>query len=259
MIDRYKFYHRISKMLKAVFFSSCCFASFNTVSADWNPDYLKPGCDQILLEDVQFQQLKTTVISCLENTWCSKEKATLIMDLVRIERPQTCVDIGAFMGWTLLPVAATLKYLNHGQVYAIDAWSNKEAILGLIDEDPNKNWWGEMDMQAVYNTFIHNVNTWNISSVCQVLYKPSRNAIHDINSIDFLHIDGNYSEAGSYEDVSLYLPKVKKGGYILYTNIGWIVDSKMPRIKAFQLLLDSCEIVSIIDNNNSFLVRKLTD
>ena len=40
-------------------------------------------------------------------------------------------------------------------------------------------------------------------------------AISQVQRIDFLHLDGNFSEEGSTLDCRLYLPKVIPGGYVL--------------------------------------------
>lgn len=59
------------------------------------------------------------------------------MDVVYTTRPGVCVEIGAFTGSSVLPVAATLKYLGAGKIFAIDAWSNEEAVRYLSPNDPN--------------------------------------------------------------------------------------------------------------------------
>jgi len=39
--------------------------------------------------------------------------------------------------------------------------------------------------------------------------------------IDILHIDGNHEEESSCKDVELYLPRVKKGGYVWFDDANW--------------------------------------
>ena len=85
--------------------------------------------------------------------------------------------------------------------------------------DPNIQWWGSLDMDAIYHQFIIAVrplDKWYIP-----IRQRSEEAVHQFSeeSIDFLYIDGNFSIIGSFLDAVLYFPKVKKGGYI------WINDA----------------------------------
>lgn len=237
-------------LLLLIFFSGGVFP-------DWNPDYLRKDFDKSVLEEKGFQKFKNRVLRAVENTWCSNQKANLLMDLVKLERPDVCVEIGVMSGDTFIPVAATLKYIQHGKAYAIDAWSNEEACLHLLDDDPNKPWYAQLDLYGLKQSYEIKVRKWKLGATCVCLPEPSRTAIHSLKTIDFLHIDGNYSEEGSLEDVRLYLPKVKHGGYILYSNIHWSANGRTPRIKAFQLLLESCEILADIDDRSTYLLRKL--
>src|SRR5690348_4614810 len=112
----------------ALFFSSTLVFSISPLHSDWDPEYCFPDDDISVLDDFIFKNLKEDMVSCLKNSWCSKEKIQLLMDLVYMTKPEVCVEIGAFTGSSVLPVAATLKYLQHGTMIAIDAWSNAEAV-----------------------------------------------------------------------------------------------------------------------------------
>lgn len=247
-------------MKKIIFIFAALFASY-TLQADWDPDSIigEEGVEPSKeLQNPSFTKLKEDVSHFLKGSWCSKEKSDLLMDLILLTKPQRCVEIGAFTGSSVLPVAATLKYLGTGKVYAIDAWSAGQAIKNLENDDPNKVWWSHVDMKAVYTQFGQMVRTWGVTSYCVPVCKPSNLALSVIpESIDFLHLDGDYSEVGSTEDVKLYLPRVKSGGYILLSNLFTMVKNKQPKLKAFCTLLDSCEIVAEIERDNAVLFRKL--
>jgi hypothetical protein len=72
-----------------------------------------------------------------------------------------------------------------------------------------------------------------------------------VDEIDVLYIDGNHTESLSALDVSLYLPKVKSGGYIWFNDSLW-----GERQLAIDLLLDACDAIKIIDNGNCILFKK---
>lgn len=233
-----------------------CACVFVQGSAEWNPEYCLMDDDITVLQESRFMDVKTRVCAALQNSWCSSEKAQLLMDLTMVTQPKVCVEIGAFVGSSVLPVAATLQLINAGKVYAVDAWSNSVACRYLEDNDPNKAWWSTVDMTAVHGMFDHMVQQWALENVCVVMQNPSVEAINLLDEIDFLHIDGDYSPKGSMEDVTAYIPKVKSGGYILFSNLYTMVNGKQPRLKAFCKLFDSCEMVCSIERDNAVLFRK---
>jgi hypothetical protein len=239
---------------KKVIIVAVCMMSFNSLPAAWDPDCI--GIDQNVLEDQNFKSLKENVVESLKNTWCSAEKANLLMDLIYMIKPKVCVEIGAFTGSSVLPVAATLKHLGKGKIYAIDAWSNDVVIRNLEMNDPNRTWWAGLDMNNVYSAFQHLMDHWSLLDFCEVMCKPSEEAAVYVKNIDFLHLDGDYSEIGSRKDVDIYLPKVKSGGYILLSNLLVTINGKQPKSKAFSTLYDACEMICEIERNNAILFRK---
>jgi len=86
---------------------------------------------------------------------------------------------------------------------------------------------------------------------CLVLRSTSEQAVAAIGDIDILYLDGCHDEAVAAQDVKLYLPKVRPGGYI------WINDSLWAALQpAIDLLLESCDFVKLIDGGNCILFRK---
>jgi hypothetical protein len=203
-----------------------------------------------------FQKLKNRVADYLAGSWCSKEKAFLIMDLIATEKPKVCVEIGVFTGSSFLPMAAALQYVKDGKAIGIDPWSNEEAIKHLPASDPNTKWWSQVDMGVVRKIFDKMVQDWDLTPFCHVIAESSENAFSHIESIDFIHFDGNFSEEGSMQDVVLYLPKVKSGGYILLSNVCLSVDNMQPKVESFFHLLDECEVVFELEGGNAYLLRK---
>lgn len=202
-------------------------------------------------------QLEQTIVSALKGSWCSEEKAKLILECVITNRPQVCVEIGPFTGSSTLPMLAALRYTNHkAQAYVIDAWSNEEAVRGLPKDDPNAIWWASLDMRAIKNQFTQTVNRWSLTSYVQVLHMSSERAVSLLPSINFLHLDGNFSAEGSSLDTRLYLPKVVPGGHILISNVLTMIGNQATKMKALWPLFESCELVSEIENGNALLFKK---
>lgn len=233
--------------------------TFSIAQAEWDPEFSLDSVDQAALDELDnpaFGILKDNVLKYLNGSWCSPEKTKLLMELVLLTKPNVCVEIGACTGSSVLPVAATLKYLNHGKIFAIDAWSNAEAIKHLEEDDPNRPWWAQVNMKDLYEKFLYMESAWDLWPYCLPIRSPSNIAVNQVDEIDFLHLDGDYSIKGSLEDVNLYLPKVKSGGYVLLSNLFTMVKGKQPKLKAFLALFDSCEIVAEIERDNAVLFRK---
>ena len=201
-------------------------------------------------------ELEQKVLNCVKGSWCSEDKARLIFELVVATKPEICVEIGAFTGSATVPMLAGLKYLKNGRAYVIDAWSNQEAIKGLPEEDLNTQWWAQLDMNSVKNQFNQTMAQWSFTNLFQVLEMSSKDAVSKIPHIDFLHIDGNFSEDGSLVDSQLYIPKVASGGYILLSNALVMIAQKPTKMKALGPLFDQCDIVYEIENGNGLLFKK---
>lgn len=162
--------------------------------------------------------------------WCQETKANRLMDFIYTHKPQVCVEIGTFGGATTFPLLLALHYLSQGHLFTIDAWKNKPAIFGLNSNDPNYLWWKKVDFSPIKTEFLTQVKKWEFQSRCTIIDKDAAKAVAAFQdaSIDFLYLDGNFSEKGSLQDVTAYFPKVKKGGYI------WLNDAnslaKLPSV-----------------------------
>lgn len=232
---------------------------FYPLQATSNDDQDQTRIDEFLctIENQSFKDLKKKIYNHIKNSWCSEQKVDLTMDTIALIRPEVCVEIGSFTGSMTLSIAATLKHLRHGKLIAIDAWSNEEAIKGLDSNDPNYSWWKSVDMKLTKKIFDNTIHQWGLGPYCNVIILRSEDAIHAIEEeIDFLLIDGNFSEQGSLQDVQLYLPKLKQGGYVLLSNLFLETKGHLPKMNTLWLLMDHCEVVCEIENSNTVLFRK---
>lgn len=190
-----------------------------------------------------FERLKVKTLQEQPHDWNSKTIVYLIMDLIHQNKPDVCVDIGAFSGGITLPMARALKFLNHGTVYAIDAYSNEVALKGVLPVDSNYNWWSKLDLKATRKSLEKSVNALNLNKHVKLLVMTSEEAAKEISVIDFLHIDGALTEEVTTQDVDLYLPKVKSGGYILVSKPFLMINKDLSRMSAVFKLFDYCDLV----------------
>ncbi|HSW71949.1 MAG TPA: class I SAM-dependent methyltransferase [Chlamydiales bacterium] len=224
---------------------------------DWDPEYCLPNCDLSILEDPIFQALKTDMKEVAKYKWGSVHKVDLLMDLIYLTKPEFCVEIGVFKGASAIPIATALRYNMMGNLLAIDAWSNAVAIQNMAYDDPYRRGWSTVDLEGSYQTFIQELRSRSLLTLCDVLCTSSENAILFVeDSIDFLHLDGDQSEKGSLQDVELYLPKVRSGGFILISNLFVTVGGKGLKMKAFAKIFEQCEMLCEMENDDAVLLRK---
>jgi hypothetical protein len=186
--------------------------------------------------------------------WCSSEKALLMMDVIKENKCQYCVEVGVFSGMSLFPIAKALQYNGSGKVFAIDAWDPFEAIKGFSSSDPNYVWWSQLDFNYFYRQTLTLINKNKLNKFCNIIKQPSHNAacLFVDETIDFIHLDGNHNEEFAFQDVIDYFPKVKDSGYILLNDPNWF---SMKRSLVF--LLERADLVSLFSPSATyFLFRK---
>ena len=199
--------------------------------------------------------LKTKVAEVVPSLygWCTKEKALEFVDLVLAVKPDVCVDIGVFGGSSLFPVAAALQFLDHGIVVGIDPWNKEEVVKHLdpVKDQVHISWWSKLNYEQIYGAYLNMLSQYQLEDYVITLRTTSELASYTIGDIDILYIDGNHSEQISNQDVRLYLPKVRTGGYI------WLNDALWSEFQSsVDLLFESCDVVKVIDSGNTILFRK---
>lgn len=186
--------------------------------------------------------------------WCSTEKALLMMDIIKENKCQCCVEIGVFSGMSLLPMAKALQYNRSGKVFALDAWNPLEAIKGFSSSDPNYLWWSQLDFNYFYKQTLLLIYKNGLNKFCSIIKQPSQDAtcLFADETIDFIHLDGNHNEEFSFQDVTNYFPKVKDGGYILLNDPNWL-SMRLSLV----FLLERADLISPFSSSATyFLFRK---
>ncbi len=216
----------------------------------------------LLEKNLSFQEHKSQILQESQGSWCSSEKASLLMDFVFLRKPKVCVEIGVFAGATILPIASTLKHIKKGKIFAVDAWDNVEAVKYWKIEDEHKKWWSSIDMKEVFSSFLEMKKKRQLDPYVRVVAKTSAKAATVLPPIDFIHIDGNPSKEGFLQDLLLYLPKVKIGGYVFFSNLLVSEGVSLPKVEALFLLPSfflSYELVEEIEQGNACLLKKIHD
>ena len=184
-------------------------------------------------------------------SWMSVSKAEKLMEFLRRKKPTTCIEIGAFAGSTTYTIASTLNFLKKGIVHAIDAWEHDAAIEGSKGEK-TLQWWKNLNMEILHQQFQSLFQNTPLEPYCHPIKNRSEQVVSLFSdeSIDFLYIDGNDSEKWNLENLELYFPKVKEGGYIcidrtltpsrgkalgfLMKNCTWLKEDSLDDLVFFQ-------------------------
>ena len=194
-----------------------------------------------------------------EGGWCFDEKRKLIHNLVKTTHSKVCVEIGVYKGSSLFAFAEILETIG-GKITGIDPWSfemskNDIETADKIYEDYfyNQLLKGQETFDIIYNGVSNIVSNNDISKTITLLRKPSEDAFIEFEneSIDIIHIDGNHNEMNVSRDILLYLPLVKKGGYIVMDDSDW--NSVKKSINRF--LLPYCDLVDDIGTTSYFKKR----
>lgn len=179
------------------------------------------------------------------NAWCSRPKASILIDLIQRHTPEVIVEIGVWSGGSLIPMAHALRANGKGKIYGIDPWSNYESIQGLMSE-ANLAYWKWVDHEAVMQTLIANIADFGLQDQIELIRSSSLDA-PPIPNIDILHIDGNHSEHTSYIDVTKWVPLVKKGGWIIVDDISWY-ENGFTQTKSVEWLDRNCLRIAEIND-----------
>lgn len=151
--------------------------------------------------------------------WCSKEKASIMIDFAMMLNAKTIVEIGVYGGKSLIPMAYALKELGYGKVYGIDPWSSSASIEGM--EGINREWWGNLNHDAILRRLKTKIAQLGLALQITLIRNTSATA-PIISDIDILHIDGNHSDEASMIDVTKWVPLVRSGGLIFFDDINWL-------------------------------------
>lgn len=169
--------------------------------------------------------------------WREPEKAEKIMDFILDKKPEVCAEIGSFGGTMTYPIARALKYLKKGLVYGIDSWDPEVATKGLTDEKSITFWQG-INFEGIFQALQNLLAKTQTDAFCHLIPKTSNMALShfDDQSLDFLFLNSIDLPNGNLEDVKLFLPKVKEGGYI------WLNQADTQNKKeAIGFLMKHCE------------------
>ena len=137
------------------------------------------------------------------------------------------VEIGVYRGRSFFPMAHVVKLLG-GMAYGIDAYDYETAKEYDLDEDFGKevnSFLASLDFLLIYNEVKELRRQLDLTENSEIVKNSSKlaSAYFKKNkiTIDMLHIDGNHDTKAVLEDIDLYLPLVRDGGFLVVDDVNW--------------------------------------
>jgi hypothetical protein len=181
---------------------------------------------------------------------CTKVKANFIMDLIHKEKLEFCVEIGDFTWQTFFAISKAIQYNKRGQAYAfypVFTYPTSKVYDQSIGDYCMRN---TIYLKTIRDSF-YNLIIKNQLKHC-FFYQISpeiASSFFENNSIDFIHFNIILSEKKYYDTIFNFFPKIKKNGYILFSNANLKILQK-----AIFFLFQ--EAVLIKDKNEYVLLKK---
>lgn len=151
--------------------------------------------------------------------WTTPERCVEMADLILNNDVNLAVEIGVFGGRTFISQALAMKEKGKGRIYGIDPWKVEPALEG--ENAANQGWWKMVDFHDVYKRCIEAVWRYGLDEHAITIRACGQHCPQLFDHIDILNVDANHSEVASCRDVQLYVPKVRKGGYVWMDDCDW--------------------------------------
>ena len=183
---------------------------------------------------------------------CPLSKSFLMSYLTLEFNLRNYVEIGVYRGRSFFPMAYSVQ-LTGGIAYGIDPYEYQAAKEYDLAEDISisvNNFMASLDFPEIYNVVKNLQQELGLSDNSEIVRQPSSQAIEYFQqnniTIDMLHINGNHDTMQVMEDIDLYLPFVRNGGFVVMDDINF--DSVKPAVNRLKRKFD------IVFNNGQFAI-----
>ena len=149
-------------------------------------------------------------------TKIQKNRVELIKEICSNFYNGSGVEVGTFKGEFSKEILVSWS----GKLYMVDVWRD----LSEEYQDCSNHKFFETNL---YDETIKNIDEFGDRAIMIRSTSESASQIFNNNSLDFVYIDANHSYEFVKQDIELWYPKIKNGGYILghdYLDIEWYKD-----------------------------------
>ena len=159
--------------------------------------------------------------------WTSVDKGARMAELVVIAGSRRSVELGVFGGRGTISLAIGHEARGEGEVLAVDPWERAASLEGE-NAPENDDWWGRLDHDEIFRSFVQALADTGAGRWCRVLRERSADAVRRVadGSVDVLHQDSNHSEAISTAEVEQWTPKIAPGGLWIADDTDWATTQR---------------------------------
>lgn len=126
-----------------------------------------------------------------------------------LNKDSIMVEVGCYYGESTLMWESSDKIIK---IFAIDPWKDFYDVNDGASQKGN--------MKEVENIFDENIkNSSKIIKLKSTSIEASKN--FDDASLDFVYLDGSHTYEDVLSDITHWIPKIKKNGFIGGHDIGW--------------------------------------
>jgi hypothetical protein len=162
--------------------------------------------------------------------WCTPKKGKRIAELAR--DAHLIVELGVFGGRSLVAMALALRDSSNdfSRVDGIDPYTPAAALEGTNDP-ANSAWWSALDYEAVARAAQEALYRLELMPYARLVRMLSREVVgfYADGTLDLLHQDANHAEETTCEEVALWVPKIRPGGYWIFDDTNWESTRKAQR------------------------------
>jgi predicted O-methyltransferase YrrM len=153
--------------------------------------------------------------------WHSAEESKLYNKFISGLKNGIIVEVGVFGGASLLGVISSCQKTN-SHIYGIDPWEKIEIANGVPMPKDKKEIYRD-SIKDIRLNLEKIIKAENYSNNVTLIRDFSRNAVKKFKnkSVDIVFIDGDHAYNSVYEDLGLWLPKVKPGGIVWGDDFCW--------------------------------------
>lgn len=197
-----------------------------------------------------YEDIRKAVLA-VHDGWCTPNKAQRMAGDVLATQADISVDLGAYSGRATIGLAFAHRKIDRGVCHAIDAWSNPVAAEHYTGT--SKDWWSKLDFARIYANFQKLIADHHLEKYVKVLRMDASDAAGQFadESVSVLSFDADHSEVSSVRDISVWMPKIKPGGFIYFDDSDWRDDSgKCSTALAQEILLASAFVLTHTEPKN---------
>jgi glycosyltransferase involved in cell wall biosynthesis len=183
---------------------------------------------------------------------CPLAKSFIMAHLALTFDLKNYVEIGVYRGRSFFPMAYATQKLG-GMAYGIDPYDS--AVAAEYDLEPEfgrqvNSFLESLDLSRIHEEVNRLRDELGFADSTQIIRERSVVAADVLGNrkvvIDLLHIDGNHDTRHVMEDIELYLPLVREGGFVVLDDTAWA--SVKPGLNRLKNKLD------VVFNNGRFAI-----